>query len=144
MRAISLLDTPAGMCAAGGARARLGCKEDSPWKPTISASGSPDTNGSMEVPDSRAASENIGLKGVTIACKPFFVELDKIDPSRLRRRCTKATIPITHMTPPPPPMIPPTIAGVLEFSCDDDLVFDTTPLAVMLNTGTLQEGHRQA
>jgi hypothetical protein len=126
----------------GGGGSSVGGEEDSPWRATISTSESPHANGSIEVPASRAASEEIGLKGVTIDCKPFFVGSDKVDLSRLRRRCTKATIAITHIAL-PPPMIPPAIAGVLDL-CDDDLVFVTTPLAVMLNTGALREGPCQA
>jgi hypothetical protein len=135
------------MSATGGGRgSSVGGVEDCPWRATISASGSSDTNGSISirVPESRAASE-IGLKGVTITCEPSFTELDKVDLPRLCRRRTKLTIPITvHIAAAAPPMMPPAIAGVLDFLCDDDLVFDATPLAVMLNTGALREGPSQA
>ena len=69
------------------------------------------------------------------------MELERLD---LCRRRKKPTIPITAQMAAALPMVPPTIAGVLEFLCDEDLVFDTTPLAVMLNTGALQEGPCQA
>ena len=83
---------------------------------SISASGSPITKGhsSALIPESWGASE-YGSKGVTIIREPESTEsVDKIDLGlerlHLRRRRTKATIPITAKT--TPLMIPPTIAPV--------------------------------
>jgi hypothetical protein len=73
------------------------------------------------------------------------MELDKIDLClarlRVRRRCTKAVIPITAHTAKALPTTAPTIAGAFIFLCGD---FDfASPLAFMLSTGTLREGPGQ-
>ena len=73
------------------------------------------------------------------------MELDKIDLClarlRVRRRCTKAAIPITAHTATALPTTAPTIAGAFFFLCGE---FDfASPLAFMLSTGTLREGPSQ-
>ena len=86
------------------------------------------------------------MKGVVITWETSPEESDKIERGlgRLRRRRTKTTIPIIeHMTA-APPMIPPTIAAVFDFVCDDESFFVTVPFGLMLSTGALRDGPGQS
>jgi hypothetical protein len=142
-RAISLLVKPVGIGATGRERgSTVGGVKDRRWRATISASGSSVTKGwSIEIPESWVASKEFGSKGVTFVSGPAptkLVEKDKmvVGLARLRRRCTKATIPITARMAPAPPMMPPTIAPMFRLPCV--VGFSTVPLAFIVSTGALR------
>ena len=151
-RASSLSDEPAGAGATGRERgSTAGGEEDRCWSATISASESPITKGrcSAEIPESWDASLEFGSKGVTtgINCGSTSmdsesVEKDKtdlgLDRLRLRRRCTKVTIPITAKMAAIPPMMPPTIAPTFLFRCFGDGKSNVAPFTFIVCAGTLR------
>jgi hypothetical protein len=144
-RAISLSDNPAGMGSTGRECGSMGGgKEFRGWRATISVAGSSTTNGrgSLEISESWVASKEFRSKGVTFASAPVStksVDKGKIDLglARLRRHSTKATIPISAKMAPEPPIVPPTIAPMFRFLCNDGFV-GVLPLAFIVSTGALR------
>lgn len=77
------------------------------------------------------------MKGVIIAGEPPSIESDNIGPRPLRRRRTKAMIPITENKATTTPAMLPAIAGVFDFECDDVFDFVVVTLTFMSSTGAL-------